>query len=90
MIKEQLYQIELPGEYMIVTTEKPYKCFVKFNDKKKPEFSRDMRLGMIFAYKNAAECIADELGNEYRVIGVSQKAIKAAEKLLAAIFEEEK
>ena len=78
------------GEYMVVQiARKPWECFVMFDHDHTPLFSTDMREGMIFAYKEAAEMVAGRLGKEWRVIDVSQKEVEKAKRLLEAIFRED-
>lgn len=86
-MSEKTYK--LFGEYMVVqTAQKPWECLVAM-EYGQPVFSTRMSEGMIFAYKETALSMAERLGDGWHVIDVSQKAIKDAEKLLAAIFRED-
>lgn len=46
--------------------------------------------GMVFTYKGMAEHVAEKLGAGWVVIDVSQESCKKAEKLMAAIFSDDK
>lgn len=80
---------EPAGSWMVYKAESKPKEFWYFVEWRQGKPIIGQTDGMIFTYEGMARHVAETLGNEWKVIDVSQEACRKAERLLAAIFRED-
>ena len=86
---ERLYQVEVPGSYMIVNwDDKPHRFFQEWKSGE-AVITDEIRKAMVFSFVEMAEHVADQLGDGWRVLDVGPAEIAKAKKLLEAIFRED-